>query len=85
MSIVHHKLALNNDNIESSRVLALAIVHTSNNSQTNIKNVVKICFQAILELNFTIPLKHLRVSIEKNVDGPLRLILNHHTEVDNNP
>ena len=60
--------------------IALAIIPMPNNSQTNDRNVVKICFQAICEVNFTISLKHLGVYIEKNKiqvqtpheDGPLR-------------
>ena len=43
----------------------LAIIPTSNNSQTNVRNGVKICFQAIWEVIFTIPLKNLGVYIEK--------------------
>ena len=37
----------------------------SNNSQTNVRNVAKICFQAICEVNFTMALKNLGVYIEK--------------------
>ena len=35
----------------SSQNLALAIIPTSNNSQTNVRNVLKICFQAMNEGN----------------------------------
>ena len=51
--------------IEKINILALAIIPTSNNSQTNVRNVVKICFQVIWEVNFTISLKTLWVYIEK--------------------
>ena len=65
----------------------------SNNSQTDVRNVVKICFQAICEVNFMIPLKNFGFYIEKtkvrlrptHVDGLLRKILKHQTGVDNNP
>ena len=39
--------------------LALAIIPTSNNSQTNVRNIVKIC-----EMNFTISLKNFGGYIE---------------------
>ena len=42
-----------------------AILLKPNNSQTNVRNVVKICFQAICEVNFTILLKNLEAYIEK--------------------
>ena len=48
-----------------SYILALAIIPTSNNFQTNLRNVLKICFQAICEVNFTISLKNLGVYVEK--------------------
>ena len=68
------------------------MISTSNNSQTNVRKVVKICFQVIWEVNFTISLKNLGVYIEKikvgqrppHVDASLRKILKHQTEVDNN-
>ena len=41
------------------------ITPTSNNSQTNVRNVVKICIQAIRAMNFTISLPNLLVYIEK--------------------
>ena len=37
----------------------------SNNSETNVRNIMKICFQAICEVNFTISLSNLWVYIEK--------------------
>ena len=59
----------------------------SNNSQTNVRNVVKICFWAICEVNFKISLKSLGVYIKKlklietpHEDVPLRK-----TEADSNP
>ena len=45
--------------------LALTITPASNNSRTNVRNVVKICFQAIREMKFTIPLKNFEVCIVK--------------------
>ena len=48
-----------------SQKLALVIIPTSNNSQTNVRNVVKIRFYAISELSSPISLKNLRVYIEK--------------------
>ena len=47
------------------RLLALAIIPTSNGSQTNVRNVANICFLVICEVNFTISLKDLVVYIEK--------------------
>ena len=49
----------------SSYNLAIDIIPASNNSQTNDKNVVKICFCAICEVKFTISLKNLGVYFEK--------------------
>ena len=49
----------------SSLNIALAVIPTSNNSQTNVRNVVKICFQAIGESNFTILTKNSGVYFEK--------------------
>ena len=76
----------------SSQNFALAIIPMSNNSQTNDRNVVKICFQAICEVNFTISLKKLGIYIEKikvilrppDVGGSLGKILKSQTEVDEN-
>ena len=50
----------------SSKNLASVIIPTSNNSQTNFRNIVKISFCATREVNFTILLKNLGVYIEKN-------------------
>ena len=44
---------------------SLAIIPTPNNSQTIVRNIVKICFWAICEVNFTISLKKLGVYIKK--------------------
>ena len=49
----------------SCKNLALAIIPTSNNSQTNDRNVMKICFQAICEVNFD-SVENLGVYVEKN-------------------
>ena len=49
----------------SSYILGLAIIPTCNNSQTNVRNVVKACFLALWEVNFTISLKKIGVYIEK--------------------
>ena len=49
----------------SSQNLALAIIPASNNSQTKYRNVVKIYFYSICEVNFTISLKNVGVYIEK--------------------
>ena len=49
----------------SSWKLALAIISSSNNIRTNVRNVVKICIQAIWEVKFTISLKDLGIYIEK--------------------
>ena len=38
--------------------LTLARISTSNNSQTNVRNVVKICLEAVSEVNFMISLKN---------------------------
>ena len=70
-----------------------AIIPTPNNCQTNVRNVVKICFQAIWEVKFTISLSCLGVYIEKikvrlrppYVEGPLRKILKHQIELDYTP
>ena len=53
------------ENFFSFKNLALTII-PSNNSQTNDRNVMKICFYAICEVNFTISLRNFRVYIEKN-------------------
>ena len=65
---------------------------TSNHSQTNLRNVEKICFQAICEVKFSISLakwgfklKKLKLGRDSHVDGALRKILKHQTEVDNSP
>ena len=67
-------------------------MNTPNNSQVNVRNVVKIGSQATCELIFIISLKNLGVYIEKksqveapHVDAPLRKILKYETNVDNNP
>ena len=65
----------------------------SNSSQTNFRNVVKICIEAIWAMKFTISLSNLGFYIKKkiklgkdlHVNGPLRKILRHQTEEDNNP
>ena len=69
----------------------IRIIPTSNNSQTNVRNVVKICFLAICEVSFTISLKNLVGYIEKwklgwdpHVEGVLRKDLKYQIEVDNN-
>ena len=59
----------------SSQNFALAIIPASNNSQTNDRNVVKICFQAICEVNFKISLKNLGFILKKlklSSDPPCR-------------
>ena len=53
------------------------------NSQTNDRNVEKICFQAICEVNFTISLKNLGED-PHHVDVPPAKILSDQIEVDNN-
>ena len=45
--------------------LALVIIPTSNNSQINVRNGMKICFLVTGEVNFTILLKNLGVYTEK--------------------
>ena len=65
------------------------------NFQTNDRNLVKICIQAILTVIFTIPFSNLRVYIEKkkiklgrdppHVAGLLRKNLKHQIELDDNP
>ena len=49
----------------SSQNLTLAVIPTSNNSQTNDRNDMKICFWANCEVNFKISLKYLGVYTEK--------------------
>ena len=52
-------------NFSLKKKLALITISTSNNFQTNVRNVEKICIQTILEVNFTISLSDLGVYIEK--------------------
>ena len=77
----------------SSYILSLAIIPTSNNSQINFRNVVKICFQAISDVRLYDFVEkhggfHWKNSNEvetPQVDGLLRKILKHQIEVDSNP
>ena len=46
-------------------MLALAIISMYNFSQTDIRDVVKISFNAICVVNFTIPLKNLGLTLKK--------------------
>ena len=49
----------------SLNFFALVIILTSNNSQSNVRNKLKICIQAIWEMNCAISWLNLRVYIEK--------------------
>ena len=44
---------------------AIVIIPTSNNSQNNVRKVVKICIQAISAVNFTILFEILGFTMEK--------------------
>ena len=73
--------------------LAWVIIPTCNDSKSNVRNVVKIYISTISNVNFTISITNSEVYIEKikvryrppHVDEPLRPILRHQIEVDNNP
>ena len=73
--------------------MKLFIIPLSNNSQTNVRNVAKISIDKIWAVNFATSLSNLKVYIEKikvkqrpsYADGPLRILLKHQIEIDNNP
>ena len=69
--------------------MELVIIPTLNNSQNNIRNIVRIRILAIWVVNLTISLSNLGVCIEKkklgrdpHEDDPLRKISAHEIEVD---